>query len=44
MGMLGPDDDPVQCVTTGEVGCQCVMMEEVVCGATNIDTAAEKDF
>ena len=39
--MLGPDGDPVKCDAMEEVGCECVTMEEVVCGATNNDTAAD---
>ena len=40
MGVLGPDGEPVKCVTVEEVGCECVR-EETVCGATDIDTAAD---
>ena len=40
MDVLGPDGDPVKCVAMEEVKCECVTME-VVCGATDIDTAAD---
>ena len=40
-GVLGPDGDPVMWVAMEEVGCGCVTMEEAVCGATDIDTAAD---
>lgn len=41
MGVLGPEGDPVKCIAMEEVGCECVTMEEVVYGATDIDTAAD---
>ena len=41
MGVLGPDGIPVKCVAMEEVGCEGMTMEEVVCGAANIDTVAD---
>ena len=40
MDVLGPDGDSVKCVTMEVVGCGECVREEVVCGGTDIDTAA----